>query len=973
MKKRILSLFLTVLMLMTMLPVFPLVVNAAPTVSYVYSPALLIGGEKEYNIVWKTNVNSIGYVTYTYNGKTYTAYDENDGVVVSDEYVHSVKVPMEHLNAAGKYTAHSAAVDSRTGYAIKTGTVVSKEGKVKWANKTDNIKIGCFSDIHLYDGSGRQATLTRSVYSLNNYMKGVDIITLNGDVSSIMTTESYLDLLLATFEQMGADGTPILYTAGNHECRGITAQRLPKYFGFTETEDLYGRIKFGPVEFLVTFSGEDKIDEHQEYGDLNDMEHYKAEQYDWFYNCGGFSDDSKYRISISHSHNLVDVYFKDEFMSKVNEYSPDIHINGHTHAQRIDKVAGYDFPFLHDGGHDDNTTMRTTLVTITNGQYKITGFNDGGSVVMEDSTPVKNYKKGSSAQSAPVEQPEEKVEVSEKAEVIKGEAVTESPSLPTAAGVQISTLKSASNTTAITVKPTVFEGGKYYNVVWQTTPDIDAAGEVIVSIDNSKYRFKDQIIGKIRTDTTHSVRIPKETFGNAKYEAKSRVVLHYTYGGYVTSPPTSYGAYVSAGTVNFKGDANPKQAKFSFVAVSGIKTQAHAEKVKAEIGNKTPDMLITLGNMVNSLDTEKDFGNYLKVTQAITGGKYPVMFLRGENETKGAFAAHIGEYIRNITPENIQGSLYLNTSYDCVSIVGLDTATAAPDTTDTYNGYAGFDYMRQVQLDWLKNTVPSSFKNTYNLVFANADNLINCAGVNFSEGFSHIGTNLSVTGQSGKASLSIGVDSYSKAICGTPDGDGTYGLLITCENNKIAVESLGGDDLGEIDVEESKPSDKPVENQPSTDNPSNNQPGTNNPSTNQPGTTPNTTPGGDTTPDVQQPDNGNVQQTPTYVPGEYDGVEGDLSVRVVKKGWYKDYISKGYASSSSDPKGNGVITEKEFILMVANLSGVNLYMYDAQTDEGRAVLWAKENKIYTNYLGDDPVTETIINTVLNNLFPKTEK
>ncbi len=976
MKKRIISTLLTVLMLISLISVFPVSVNAAGNISFVYSPAVLLGGETDYNIVWKTNVESIGYVTYKYNNQTYTVYDEKDGAIVSDEKIHAVRIPMEHLNAAQKYTATSAIVESRTGFNLKLGATVSKEGKVKWSGKTDNIKIGCFSDIHLYD-THSQGPLARSTYSLNNYMGGVDLILLPGDVTSIMTTESYLNLLLMAFEQFGADGTPILYVPGNHECRGITAQRLPSYFAFKETDDLYGRVKFGPIEFLVTFSGEDKIDEHKEYGDLNAMEHYKTEQYNWFYNCEGFSDEAVYRISLSHSQNLVDIYSTQDFMSRVKEYDPDIHINGHTHAQKIQYIKGYDFPFLHDGAHENNTTMRTTLVTITNGEYQIKGFTDAGSVAIEGKTPVKNYKKGASAQQTTAPQSETKQET--EAPEIKPQTQPDKPtttvtSVPTAAGVTTATLKGASDTTAIAVKPTVFDGGKYYNVVWQTTPDIDAAGEVVVTIGSNTYRYKDQIIGKIRTDSTHSVKIPKESLGSCKYEAKSRVVINYTFGGYVTSPPTSYGTYVSAGQISFKGEANAKQNKFTFLAVTGITTSTYAEKVKAEIGNKSPDMLVTLGNMVTSLDTEKEFGNYLKVTHTITGGKYPVMFIRGENETKGAFASHLWKYIRN-TSDGAQGTFYLSSTYDKVNIIGLDTATAAPDSAEKFNGYANFDRIRQDQVSWLNKYGGKGLSNPYNIVFANADNLVDCAGANFTSQFGTIGVNVAVTGQAGKAILSTGSGTYSKLQVGSPEGDETYGVLITCKDEKINFEALGGEELGEIDVKESQA----PENQPSENPDDVNKPGSdedNQPS--QGGEDNDPSQGGEDSPETEDPkdddedeneDDNPSSSEPTYIEGTFDGVDGEIYIREVEEGWYEDYVQLGFKATAPAPKANETTTEVQYINIIANLASINLYLYEGSDSGEKAAEWAEEYEIYSGYLGDNVVSDNIINTVLTAVFP----
>ena len=46
-------------------------------------------------------MNGTGYVDYTYDGKDYRVYDEEAGVVRTDDYMHTVSVPVEHLNAAG--------------------------------------------------------------------------------------------------------------------------------------------------------------------------------------------------------------------------------------------------------------------------------------------------------------------------------------------------------------------------------------------------------------------------------------------------------------------------------------------------------------------------------------------------------------------------------------------------------------------------------------------------------------------------------------------------------------------------------------------------------------------------------------------------------------------------------------------------------------------------------------------------------
>ena len=90
---------------------------AAGGISIEVQPSVFLCGDI-YNIVWSTNVNGTGYVDYTYDGKDYRVYDEEAGVVRTDDYIHTVSVPVEHLNAAGEYSVTSVAVSSRTPYSV---------------------------------------------------------------------------------------------------------------------------------------------------------------------------------------------------------------------------------------------------------------------------------------------------------------------------------------------------------------------------------------------------------------------------------------------------------------------------------------------------------------------------------------------------------------------------------------------------------------------------------------------------------------------------------------------------------------------------------------------------------------------------------------------------------------------------------------------------------------------------------------
>lgn len=985
MKKRILSLLLTVLMIISLFSAFSINASAAGTISITSLPVVLFGGGGEYNIVWRTNAKSIGYVTYRFGGKSYTVYDEKNGVVRSDDDTHTVKVPQEHLDAAGSYEVYSIAADSRTDYNIKLSASTSVSSKFTGYHNQKEIKFAFFSDTHLEPHNKK--TMTACKDALDNYMQGADVIVLNGDIPNNMPTEAYFDLILEIARTLSDGSIPVLYAKGNHECRGYFAQKLYKYLVFN-TNEFYCRWDYGPVSGITIDIGEDKEDEHEEYYGVDDMDHYFEEQYKWLENMGGYTEGSQYHISIGHSPWFIDRYMQSEYAQQMQQYETDLLVCGHTHSSKFDPngpkmkdgvVTG--IPTLHDGGHNDNTTMRTTLVTMSNGNYHYKGFTETGGTLLEGD--IATNRKGSSVPASVSEAPEASVSEPETEEYVAENTENEKePVIPTAAGVSTLSLKGAGDTVSITAKPVVFDCGDYYCVVWQTTAGQECAGYVeIPGVDKD---YMDSFAGKLRTETTHSVKIPKDVLDGKNFTVKNRVVTNYAMYGKVSNPPTSYGPYVSGTQIKFLGNSEKKQKSYNILVLSDIADKGiDANKVKSSFSGN-PTLIVTLGNMVKAFNTETDFGEYLKYMNIVSNdGAIPVLFLRGENETKGTFAANIARYIRNTTSEAVIGKFYTNAMIGDVTFAGLDTATDSADSAAKYNQYASFDKIRAEQVSWMQNTISKTFKETFNLVFAHGDGLDNYLGVNFTKGFSNLGTNLVVTGGAGKdPSYSGGNSSYATATCGS-----AVGLMLTCKNNEIVVKTIGegGKELGTVDVTKAVAPGKPDDddnNKPDDNNPGgtttkpddNNNGGTTTKPNNNGGSTNNNKPNGGGTTSRPNGGNGNTNSgdgTTTYEPGDFDGIDGDMYIRTVPDGWYNDYLSSGFAYEViTTVSANGTaVTEGVFIEIVSNLAGINLTLYSDSTNAEKAASWAEEYGVYSGYIGgDNALTDSVIKNVLDGLF-----
>ena len=216
------------------------------------------------------------------------------------------------------------------------------------------------------------------------------------------------------------------------------------------------------------------------------------------------------------------------------------------------------------------------------------------------------------------------------------------------------------------------------------------------------------------------------------------------------------------------------------------------------------------------------------------------------------------------------------------------------------------------------------------------------------------------------------------------------GLMITCQNDEISVRTLGegAKDLGTVDItvssaknDTSTPTDPDDPDDPGNNNSGNgngdngnsdnnggNNSGNNNGNGNNSG---NNNGGSDYDDDYNKGDGDSNGGETIYEPGEFDGIDGDMYVRTIPDGWYRDYKDIGFKYAVvTSITANGTTTESVFIEIVSNLVGIDHSLYDASTKADKAAAWAEEYGIYSGYLGGENIlTDGVINTVVTGLFP----
>lgn len=668
--------------------------------SFVTQPTVFISGEEEYNIVWVTDDSSAAFVELSANGVTYVFRDERDGVIRTDDWIHTVRVPKSVLDAAKGYTVISRTVFTND----VSGVTFDSESRADYAftpySGEGDITFGFFSDLHL-----RPAEFTRLDHAktiLDNYIGGADVIVLNGDITDAMPTENYFtDTLLEACHRLSGGTLPVVYVRGNHEARGEYAQYLKRYLAF-DTGEMYGSFSYGGVSAIVADCGEDKADYRDEYGGMVDFDNYLARQLTWLENMGGYREGAAFRLGISHSPNVLD-RMKTPAIAQMQQYGTDILVAGHYHTAQSYSYASYD--------------------TVTDGGLLSDGYRAGGMTFRDGMIEFNVYdQNGENLFSHTLETD---VEITPpQSSIITAGGVSLDPLVSTArGGVSGAALVGSTDTATVSVAPTVFDCGDTYSIVYMTDAGSGMSkATAVVEKDGESYTFTDSVMGNAVSSLLHSISVPKSILEGATYQIKTTHLG--SYGAY--GEKISYdGVYTDIGLTvtsekyefpDFSGKDNICIASFSDMK-GGI---TDAVRIKNSL-TVDPDVIVIGGSMTDGLYTREDFVKSILVfAQAVSGGEVPVILCRGEGEAYGDFAPYLSEFLR-VSRGGESDGLYFATSYGELNLIVCDTAGA----------YLSNDYYLE-QSAWLSRlTLP---KGSHSFVLAsNAAKATELLGASYGE------------------------------------------------------------------------------------------------------------------------------------------------------------------------------------------------------------------------------------------------
>lgn len=298
-----------------------------PPVHYEFLAAPMVIDDGEgYSVVFATSAPGTGYIEYEYEGEEYRVYDASAGKIRGDSSIHHIRVPYEHLNG-NDYRVGSMRVFEVYGYGGRNGRTITSQTYTFTPVSGEEQDYLCISDWHIRTDRAHDAVKHAGDYDA--------VLYLGDAAASLEFEEEAAEYIVKFGGELSGGEKPVVYLRGNHETRGAYASSLTGALGM---EKLYYEVKMGGYRFIVLDSGEDKNDDHPEYGSLADYEAYREEMADWL---DTLEPDGSKTIVLCHSPSVALVEggyvergedeLRDRIFAKLSELGASVLISGHLH------------------------------------------------------------------------------------------------------------------------------------------------------------------------------------------------------------------------------------------------------------------------------------------------------------------------------------------------------------------------------------------------------------------------------------------------------------------------------------------------------------------------------------------------------------------------------------------------------------------------------------------------------------------
>lgn len=238
---------------------------------------------------------------------------------------------------------------------------------------------------------------------------------------------------------------------------------------------------------------------------------------------------------------------------------------------------------------------------------------------------------------------------------------------------------------SFTSEPVVFDNGTQYSVAFSTSDDSTAYIEY--EKDGQTHRVYDDSNGRKNCGKIHSVTVSKEEFSGCTYKVGATMVIdELSYGGRT-------GKTIESESISFNDSFGEN---IDVLTVSDWHTK-NDKAVSASKSLGDYQAVILLGDCAPALMSEDDIADYiLDFAAELSGGSMPVIYVRGNHETRGRAAAELAECIG-------YNQFYYTTSLGNYDFVVLDSCEDKEDSHPEYGGMVDYQSYRTDMVEWLES------------------------------------------------------------------------------------------------------------------------------------------------------------------------------------------------------------------------------------------------------------------------------
>lgn len=348
--------------IVALLLIVPLAAWAQPSVRITDGPYLQAVGEREFTVVWRTNIDAVSWVEIAPDDGTHF-YNTERRKICQTQFgrrpigtLHCVRITGLEPATTYRYRIMQKAVLVNEGvkrviFGEGYGSDILRHKPFKVTTldpKKERITFSVVNDMHERD------SILRLLYK--DVKQGqYDFVCFNGDMTTYIDSEDALfDNYLRSSAELFASHTPLYVARGNHENRGKYAMEWPKYFP-SSTGRPYFTFRQGPAYVIVLDGGEDKPDSDIRNMDLMRSDDFRAEEAEWLREVVKDPEflSAPVRIVICHMPPRPgDWHGRSEiarlFVPILNEAGIDLMLSGHIHRYELWEKGenGCDFPVL---------------------------------------------------------------------------------------------------------------------------------------------------------------------------------------------------------------------------------------------------------------------------------------------------------------------------------------------------------------------------------------------------------------------------------------------------------------------------------------------------------------------------------------------------------------------------------------------------------------------------------------------------